>query len=78
MRCVRKISVFVVEYCLMSPSWFGWRKFEVTKWTCNLLLITFLINLSNVLKRTMRQNAFELLYKDFLDFRIIIDMDFLK
>jgi len=77
-RCVKKIPVSIVEYCLILSSWFEWRKFEATEWTFNLLLITFLINLPNVLRRTMGQNIFELLYKDLLGFGIMIDIDFLK
>ena len=53
-------------------------KFEVIEWTCSLLLITLSINLPNILRRIIGQKILGVLYKDLLDFGIIIDIDFLK
>ena len=53
-------------------------KLEVIEWTCSLLLITLSINLPNILRRIIGQKILGVLYKDLLDFGIIIDIDFLK
>ena len=53
-------------------------KLEVIEWTCSLLLITLSINLPDILRRIIGQKILGVLYKDLLDFGIIIDIDFLK
>jgi len=62
----------------MSPNWFRWMKFEAIEWTCSLLFITFLISFPSILRRKMRQKTLGMLYKDLLDFGIMISDDFLK
>ena len=55
-----------------------WDELRMIEWTCNLLIITFLINLPSALRRKIGQKALGLSYEDLLGLGIIINVDFLK
>jgi len=48
------------------------------EWDWILLLVTFLINLLTILRRTIGQKILGVLYNDLISLGMIIDIDFLK
>jgi len=46
----------IVECCFNPSNWQGWIKFLKIDWNCSLSLITFLMSLPSVFKRTIGLN----------------------